>query len=185
MVIRAARSADGRYRTELYNRYGGKCFAVSEKIGGGILISEFGSNGVLMDQIYKRGDEPFSALSEYIAAAGDRLELDSSGKYKQVLLDATCTSCGSRTLVREYDTMGLDGIKSAKVVPIFICKNCGSRFYSISWRYMEKLVSEHIDLFEEDELKKYYSDKKAFMNELNEYVIRIFASKKIIAINLD
>ncbi|MEM3208765.1 MAG: hypothetical protein QXE33_02510 [Candidatus Micrarchaeaceae archaeon] len=185
MVVYAARSTDGRYRTGLYKRYGGECFAVSEKIGDGILVSEFSKNGVLMDQIYTKGNEPFSVLSEYIAVAGERLELDNSGRYEQVVLDAECPLCKSRSLVREYDSVGLDEIKSAKVVPIFVCRNCKGRFYSISEHYIEKLVSEHIELFDEGELNDYYSNREAFIGELKEYIIRIFASKKIINIKLD
>jgi hypothetical protein len=44
---------------------------------------------------------------------------------------------------------------------------------------MNALIKRNAELFEKDEVEEMKKDHDRFVNTLNEYVIRIFASKKI------
>lgn len=65
------------------------------------------------------------------------------------------------------------------MAPIFRCTKCDKRFYSITRTYLERLVDRKAELFDEKELEELRKDRETFINTLNEYIIRIFASKRI------
>ncbi|MGC8669756.1 MAG: hypothetical protein ACP5TL_01220 [Candidatus Micrarchaeia archaeon] len=99
-------------------------------------------------------------------------------EYKEVTLEKKCPKCGMRSLRR------LSELQKEKVpiMPIYVCTNCNTQSYYLTDEYLEYLIYNHNELFAEDEKKELEVDKEAFMEELKAYIIRIFASKKIMCI---
>ncbi len=174
--LKVNRSSDGRYRTCEYAKGGKTLFCLAEKAGGGTLITEFYKSGEVANQIhYKEGDAE-KLLSSYL---GTTIETVLSGKYERVSVSAQCTGCKKNELSRELDLVQPEGISEVPVVPIFRCLFCGKRHYSMSKEYLRLLASRNPGLFDNEEIKEREKDEALFVNTLNEYVIRIFASKKI------
>ena len=87
--------------------------------------------------------------------------------------------CGESRIERELDQRDTANMTNIPVVPIFICKKCGSRFYSMSDEYLRRLVSRKESLFGADEIAEREKGEAEFVGTLQSYIIRIFASKKI------
>jgi len=176
MMLRAYRSSDKRIKTEHYNS--GKSFAIAEVIGNGSLITEFDSNGEIINQVFSQKKESAVLLEEYVKPHG-RLEITSTEFYAPVKVNAVCTKCGSGEIYRELDFSTPSDILKVPVVPLFICKQCRSKFYSMTDRYLRNLVASNPQLFEKDELLERERDENAFIAKLQDNIIRIFAAKKI------
>jgi hypothetical protein len=174
--IDAHGSSKGKYRTDAYSLGGERCFAVAEKVKGGVLISEFGMERGILGQAYVKSGDPLGELAGYLHAVG--VVRGISGGYARVELRNGCQDCGSGVVVRELDVVDAEKA-DVPVVPIFTCTACKKRFYAITDEYLSRLVEGNLYLFAEDELEERGRDKDAFINTLNEYVIRVFASKKI------
>lgn len=81
--------------------------------------------------------------------------------------------------MRELDSKKPEEILEVPVIPLFTCSSCGKRFYNMSDSYLRKLVEQNRDMFEKDDIMEKERDGDAFINTLNENIIRVFASKKI------
>jgi hypothetical protein len=110
---------------------------------------------------------------------GSVLEIIDVDQYKQIEMKAKCSGCGNIGLVRELDTHQAKSIVDVPVVPIFVCKKCGHKHYSLTDQYLKTLVASNKDLFEPSELEEINKDGYGSINTLKEYIIRIFASKRI------
>ncbi|MEM3841121.1 MAG: hypothetical protein QXN59_00275 [Candidatus Micrarchaeaceae archaeon] len=147
-------------------------FCEIERVDGGVLQTFFDGSGAVV----RRNPLP---ISTDIAAESERLA-KSFGcpvvrkEYSKVLLDKPCPKCYSSPLAEQ------PGPKM--VMPIYICKHCGSKSFFLTDQYLIQLVSENKSSFSESERAELSSSPDAFFAELREYIIRIFASKKIIAI---
>jgi hypothetical protein len=177
MRINTRVSSDGRLRTCGYPSEEGLRFCVAEKTRMGTLITEFKNNGEVTDQVCSLTKDAKAALEEYLKGTG-MPDFADSGPYERVAVGVRCTKC-SGDIGRELDLKRPEDIGRVPVVPIFICKHCGSKFYSITDSYLRKLISRQVGLFSADELQEMERNQEAFVAEVKEYVIRIFASKKI------
>ena len=175
-TIWASRSPDDRYRTDFYAKGGQGLFAVAEGTAKGTLVTEFNRAGEVMDQVYYRSKAGEDALADFLGA---NVSVRSVKEYSKVDVSAECDACRSMKIGREMDFASPSGIEKVPVVPIYKCTGCGKRFYSMSDRYLGALVGRNEDLFEEKELGELDINAGEFMTTLNEYIIRIFASKKI------
>ncbi len=178
MKISANRSPDSRLRTEKYNGKGGENFSIAEVTATGTLISEFKYNGEIVNQEHFGSKDSFEMLSVYLKEVAE-LELADVEAYEKVKVAAACAKCGSTTIERDLDARDTMQLKDVPVVPLFICKKCGAKFYSMSDAYLRNLVGRNASLFETDELAERDRDENKFVHTLQEYIIRIFASKKI------
>ncbi len=179
MRIEAFRSADGRLRTRSYSSGCETRFSLAEETGAGTLITEFRVNGEILNQVCTDARGADAALSEYLKGVGELDVLKPGGRqYERVKVDAACAKCKGE-IVRELDLKMPCDITSVPVVPMFVCKNCKSRYYLLTDGYLERLVQKNAALFEKDEFRERETDVKAFVSNLQEYVIRIFASKRI------
>lgn len=115
-------------------------------------------------------------VEEAAAGAGGR----SAGDFAEVLLDRDCPQCGKRGLPRERDAN--PGARLPSVMPIYVCGGCGKRGYHLTDQYLESLIAERPELFSEDELRQRDADRTAFTEEIKAYIIRIFASQRIVCI---
>ena len=100
--------------------------------------------------------------------------------YKDIKFDRECPKCGKKELRRYVDEFRSSG--APPVMPMYICMGCKAQSYYLTDAYLEYLVENNKGLFTEQELKELSSDKKAFMEELKGYIIRILSSKKITSI---
>ncbi len=167
----------GKYRTSTYIIEGERCFAVAERIKNGVLVSEFGERSGVLGQSYSKASDPLAELAKHFSS--DYKVSETVGRYEKVEASLPCVKCGTGKVVRELDTDVKDTDGTVPVVPIFICTSCGNKSYSISRKYLEKLVDGNLELFEQEELAERSKDSGIFINTLEEYIIRVFASKKI------
>ncbi len=94
--------------------------------------------------------------------------------YSGIRAGAKCSDCGSRDIARE-----LKPIDPVPLVPIFVCRSCNGRFFSMTDEYLRILVENNPHLFEQSELEKKEKDDGAFITELKQYIISVFATRKI------
>ena len=95
-IITAYLSPDGRYRTMPYEKNGEDRFCLSEKTRKGTLITEFGKNGRIIDQVYLNGANPESSLEKYL---GINLHVEKKAGYERVNVSASCRKCGSSKFI--------------------------------------------------------------------------------------
>lgn len=171
------RSDDGRIISQVYDAGGYGAYCLAEQTRNGILITEFSVNSEVNNQIVRKGGDAAKALASY--ANTDSFEMVECGRYNGITIREGCTKCSNRELLRDLDGSAPSKITDVPVIPIFRCSRCGARHYSLTGRYLERLVKSNTRLFEDAELKEMDSDSEGLMDTLQEYVIRIFASKKI------
>lgn len=177
MRISTSISVDGRLRTCEYPSDEGNCFCVAEATGSGTLITRFKSSGDVLDQTCDLSKDAKSVLCDYLKGEG-ALDFTNSGAYERVAVDARCGRCKGE-IIRGLDLKNPEEIRSVPVVPIFVCKGCGRRFYSMTEAYLTRLAHRQSFLFSADDLKEMKKNEREFINNVREHVIRIFASKKI------
>lgn len=177
MKLNAYRSPDGRIRTANYSGPLGNVFSIAETTAKGTLISEFKLGGEIINQAGVETRNPAEALSEYVSPVAE-LEFVQAQAYEKVKIDTACEKCGG-TIERELDNKNTSLMSFVPVIPMFVCKGCGNRFYSMSDAYLKRLVETNAMLFEEKELELRGKDESKFVDTLQEYIIRIFASKRI------
>ncbi|MGC8699677.1 MAG: hypothetical protein ACP5HW_02475 [Candidatus Micrarchaeia archaeon] len=170
----AYKSPNGKIRTEARERR----FAIGEELKNGSLVTLFDENGNVLDQ--KRFK---TSVEESVESYIGPIKIVES-EYKSVEVNAVCPKCGKRSIKRELDIVDTKKLENVPEVPVYVCTSCGHAFYSITKEYLRKLAKEHAELFTEEEEKEREKDEEAFVNELNEYIIRIFASKKIMRIEI-
>ena len=169
------KKGEGRYITDNYIKNDEKLFSIFERTDKGVLVSEFSYNeGVISQKYIKGGTIPELLLSNF----GDNYEIIEKKEMKKTSINKTCRSCGG-VLYRELEFVEPWNIVEIPVLPIFKCESCGQRSYSLTKRYLECLVDEHMDFFDESEMAEMKQDREKFIKTLNENIIRIFASKRI------
>ena len=182
MKISVYRSPDERLRTEKYASGDGESFSIAERLLSGTLVTDFKGTGEVINQQYVHMGDVREALSKHLGEAAS-LEFIETQTYEPIKVDATCTNCGTDTVERELDRQDTRTVHKVPVVPIFVCRKCGTKFYSMTDAYLKRLIENNASLFEAEELKQRKEDDAKFVNELQEYIIRIFASKRIHKLN--
>ena len=147
-----------------------------EAQGDRVVETTFDSAGaVLHRQLLKSSrDKIESMVQSELDSASIRTAREKP--FEDIRLNKPCPSCGSRSLSNYSKSASGE---SLPVVPIYMCKSCSSRSYYLSKDYLEYLVKVNADMFSQGELSEYGKDNGAFIRELDSYILRIFASKKI------
>ncbi|MGI0141112.1 MAG: hypothetical protein ACREBF_00460 [Candidatus Micrarchaeales archaeon] len=179
MVLEVHKSPDGRYRTDFYEFEGQKAFAVIEKTAHGVLVSEFSKDGEVLDQTYNKSKEPLAEIAVHLKNVTEKIMIKNVDNYEHVKVNATCETCTNGKISREMDLVHPSAITTVPVIPLFVCSNCKKKLYSITQSYLKNLVVRNVGLFEPDEEKMRKTNEAAFIKEIQEYMIRIFASKKL------
>ncbi|MGC8478522.1 MAG: hypothetical protein ACP5NE_01165 [Candidatus Micrarchaeia archaeon] len=172
---RLSRGPNGEARFD-YFQEGEESTLLIEKAGEGILESLFDRNGAVLKQVMLKGDQ--KEIEREVEELSKRVGQLESSEYREVTLQKSCPHCGSNSLKRSIDFEKGD----VPVVPTYVCGKCGGRSYYLTEQYLRGIVSSRKDLFSESEKKELEVNEEAFLKELKEYIIRIFASKRIIAI---
>ena len=178
MKINACASGDRRIKTQRYAHEKGPRFSLAEGTLVGTLITDFSEDGEVLGQAHFKSKDTQTLLASHLSGVGE-LNVTCEEPYEHIQVNAVCTKCGKREIARELDLRKPEEIDKIPVVPMFVCKGCKSRFYSMTDSYLMQLVKSNSDLFEASELKERELNEKAFFETLQAYIIRIFASKKI------
>jgi hypothetical protein len=178
MKISAYRSPDSRLRTDNYKKDESECFSIAETLMSGALVTEFKDTGEVINQIYFTKKDVKDAISIYL---GNTVIIDfvDVQAYTPVTVGIPCSKCGADAIARSLDGQDTTKTRDVSVVPLFVCKKCGARFYSMTDSYLKRLIENNISLFEKEEIDQKKKDDAEFVRELQEYIIRIFASKRI------
>lgn len=99
--------------------------------------------------------------------------------YESVRLKKPCPNCNTDSLVRYVESVPKPEMP---VMPLYICSNCKKKSYYLTTAYLEHLIKNNTDLFSKAELSEFDKNSDAFIRELEGYILRIFASKKIMCI---
>ncbi len=147
-----------------------------EPVLDSFLETSFDLDGAVMDQL--RVDSPIEDRIAGILSSSGTLPVEGRG-FSEIVLKRGCPNCGRYPLRR-----CLDGRASGNVpiIPLHYCSACGSRCYMLTEKYLENLVERNRQLFNAQESASMGGNRRAFMSELRENIIRIFASKKLVCI---
>jgi hypothetical protein len=168
-------------RVRIHHPNGTEIFII-ESIGQGkgLLLTVFKYRyGVIEQKLIEGGSMDAEIERINSAAALGKAPIVYEDGPAEVDTGVLCSRCRKGAVVRELDLVAPKTMKDIPVVPVFACRSCGSRFYSITKEYLSQLAKENTALFEVNELAEKDVDEGAFINELQEYIIRIFASKRI------
>lgn len=169
--------SENRFKTESYVRDGEERSFLFEKTKNGVLVTELDYRNLVLNQIYTKSENIDDTIREFVS----KVDSNSSFEYVErgIQLKYFCKYCDSATVVRELDTVDLNSINDVPVVPMFACTSCKKRFYNMTDTYLKNLVSSKVELFENVELDEQTKNEDTFIKELQEYIIRIYAAKKI------
>ncbi|MDE1860271.1 MAG: hypothetical protein KGH72_00975 [Candidatus Micrarchaeota archaeon] len=176
------RSPDSRLKTSKYMLGGGEAVCVAERTSNGILLTEFDAAGQVLSQRTNESKDALEGLCAYLEIDGEP-EVREVKAYERIPVSAKCNGCNEGKIVRQLDLVDPININKVPVVPIFICLGCSKKFYSMTENYLRLLAKSNSDLFTKEELGEMNADEDAFIGVLQEYIIRIFASKKISRMN--
>ncbi len=176
MVLLSSSKGKDRYRID-YSIGEDPAIETFEDVRIGILETSFDANGEVLDQkLLKREIGIEEAARSFLEGIEGEIM---AAEYKDVETAKACPKCGSTNVKRDIGALKEDGIP---IVPRYVCMDCGTHSYRLTDRYLEKLVYSNKPMFSKEELDALDKDSTAFMKELKEYIIRIFASKKIMEI---
>ncbi|MDE1850260.1 MAG: hypothetical protein KGH54_00500 [Candidatus Micrarchaeota archaeon] len=173
------KSPDGRLRSDFYDANGERAFAVAERTAHGVLVSEFNEHGEVLDQAYKKSNMALAELASFLKKAAGELQVEETKQYVPVKVNAMCDDCKTDSIKREIEVLDPETVTSIPVIPLFVCIKCGKKYYSVHPGYLRNLVQRNVELFDGDEEKFRQRDEAAFIKEIQEYMIRVFASKKL------
>ncbi len=176
----AVLSKNGKGKARLdYIENGGKRTMLWERVRDGVIETVFDGNGIVVKELFhKSGDSAEVFADTFMKEKG--IPKSERGQYSEVKIGKNCPGCGEDSLVRIAESA--EDSTKVPITPLYKCSKCGKRSYYLSGEYLDYLVVNNRALFSEQELKELDSDKEKFMTELKEYIIRIFASQKIMRI---
>jgi hypothetical protein len=152
---------------------------VIEPLEEGVLETVFDNEGGVLNQVAVKGGN--DVLFDEIYGMLKRSSSVRKVVYNGVMLNKTCPHCSSKGVLNR-DIEPSVGIKGIPVVPTYVCSSCGGKSYYLTDTHLKSMVSENRERFSENELKELDESEEKFLEELKGYIIRIFASKRIIAI---
>ncbi|MDE1855087.1 MAG: hypothetical protein KGH57_02080 [Candidatus Micrarchaeota archaeon] len=177
MRIKAYRSPDKRLRTESFRSKRGDVFCVAEPTAWGSLVSMFKKSGEIVDRAEnERTKNAASALDMYLTGIAT-LEIIETETFEHVRAQAACTKCGGREIERELDSQDTSNMREFKVVPVFVCNGCGSRFCMVGEEYVRGLISKYSRYIAMG--KGQSVENSAFIGSVRDNIIRSFASQNI------
>ena len=156
-----------------YDGPSGRAICTIERCGSGILKTYFNNEGAIL---HREPVNPGKGIEE--AATETAMLLGTpvrKGEYSPVKLSKPCPSCSALSLVEHRDS-------GVPIMPVYKCTSCGAKAFMLTDEYLSQLVRENIKAFSDAERKELEADPGKFSDELREYIIRIFASKRIIGI---
>ena len=156
-----------------YSGISGSSSCTIERYGGGTLRTYFDKEGAIL---HREPVDPKKGIEEIAMETARLLGTPvKGGEYSPVKLSKPCPTCAASTLIEHRDS-------SVPIMPIYVCTSCGAKAFMLTDEYLSQLVRENLRAFSDAERKELETDPGKFSDELREYIIRIFASKRIIGI---
>jgi len=172
-----SRGESGEIKLE-YSAPEGNVRKLWECVSDSILETRFDGDGGILDQrLHKGGVNAEEFLSN--ESKTHKLELKDA-KYEAVKLDKSCPTCNTPNPSRHVEAFRSTG--AVPVVPTYHCEQCATKSYYLTDGYLDNLVKGNSSMFTGNELKELEANEAAFKAELKAYIIRIFASKRIVCI---
>jgi hypothetical protein len=152
-----------------------------EPFNNGLLETTFDNSGsVLLQKMLKsQADVLKLRLDESLREAG--VSQTKETQFSDVKINKPCPNCKQYNLSRYIEAYATKN--EVPIIPIYYCSNCKKQSYHITNSYLEYLVENNMSLFSDSEILELKGDRSAFVSELKGYIIRIFASKKIMSID--
>ena len=141
----------------------------------GLLETTFDCNGAILAQQLLQSATPEPHIKSTLESVSVQSALEKA--YEEVKLNKPCPHCGEARLARSADSIA--SVEKLPVMPVYSCSACNKQSYYLTDEYLEFLVAHNATLFDPKEQAELEKDKKAFIHELNEYIIRIFATKHL------
>ncbi len=163
-------------KLEFYSEGIGMVSLVWEPVEDAILQTLFDLNGGVLNQnlVEAGGKSARDFADKFIEANG--LEDIRESIYEEVKLNKACPKCGSKNLSKSVTKLKKGNIP---IIPTYICNDCNSKSYYLTDTYLKYLIENHKDLFDENELKELNEDRDRLLENMQEYISRIFAMKKV------
>ncbi len=152
-----------------------------EPFRGGLVETVHDQQGaVLKQKMFK--NEKKNILNDRIVSVVKEAAITKTTEceYSEIKLDKKCPTCGNPSLKR-VSNLAQDK-PDVPVLPTYECAGCKAKGYYLTDEYLEQLITEQAALFSPQEKSEMEANRDAFKAKLNEYIIRIFASKRIIQI---
>ncbi len=169
-----ARNARGDVRVD-YQAGGARRIRVWEPRGGGVLETTFRHDGTVLLQLAVERGKVEGRIKDTLAEAGCDSVKEVS--YRDVAFDRACPWCSRHSLVRV--AQAYRSREDVPVVPLYHCAECRGRSYHLSDEYLIHLISSNPQLFDDPDIKRFGSEREAFVAEMRSNIISIFASKKL------
>jgi hypothetical protein len=178
-VAYVSKDGNGKMKIE-YLHKSEKRVMLWEAKGNSAIETTFDNNGaILMQRLVKLDQEPLDSRA-INALKSEGISKTEEKEYWDIKFDKPCPKCTERKLQRYVEAFS--GNNEMPIMPLYHCPNCGTKSYYLTDQYLEYLVDSNAELFNDEEVSEKEANKRAFMDELKGYIIRIFASKKIMCI---
>lgn len=169
--------SEGPDRTaQLKYTEGGSSFTrIWEQLDGKYLLETlFSHDGAVLDQSILQSDkQPMSFAKQFI----DGIHTETvEVAYGEVKLDKSCPKCSGS--IHRVAKAGMK-VTDIPIMPLYMCAECSSKCYYLTEEYLNHLVSRKESLFLDTEIALYKTDTESFINDLKQYINRIFAAKHI------
>ena len=174
-------SGDGKGRVKLEYMKNGSDRILSWNVKGDkALETVYDTEGaILIQRPVKLDSEGVDKrIKDVLKATG--LETAQKTEFIGITLKKPCPKCNEYALASLADSF--PSSEEVPVMPIYQCASCKARSYYLTDQYLEYLVENNRELFSEQDVSALSSGKDAFLSELREHIIRIFASKRITCI---
>ncbi|MDE1868785.1 MAG: hypothetical protein KGH60_02355 [Candidatus Micrarchaeota archaeon] len=163
-----------------YHENGAKITKLWEQRGDHTLETTFNGDGAILVQELTKLDHKDVLQRVDIILKNAGIISAKEVQYEDVKLNKQCPKCSASGLSRHVEAFSTR--QEIPVMPLYHCKGCGSQSYYLTDSYLEHLVVNNKGMFDVKELSELDANKQAFMDELKAYIIRIFASKRIMCI---
>lgn len=169
---------DRRFRTEIYKVGDTERFSIFELTPSGVLITDFNERGEVLDQFGCADMDIYRQARAHVS----KFILDKEVRFVKCTgsdISIKCQECKIGTIKREFDLIDPKDMISIHTMPIFVCLNCNKKFISVTEEYVSALVKRNPNLFENSEVEEKNKDWDGFIKDLRQYIISVFAAKKI------
>ena len=175
-VALVSRDGNGRMKLEYVDR-GRKKIRLWETKNDKTLETTFGEEGsILIQRVVSLDTVTLNQrVIDSLKEADAKITQETA--FTDIKLAKACPKCGEDKLARYVEAFSSKN--EVPVMPIYYCSGCTTKSYYLTNDYLEFLIDNNRPMFSPEEVAELEKDKGKFMSELHAYIIRIFASQKV------